>query len=490
MMLNKEAINITNEYLGMVYGLDNFKAHENLWKAFETAKSEKLAELFGDKLIIEKEVVIKKELRDIRRELEEEVNITAKIYKALDPEWKQIADGYYYYPSGSVNSDSDVETIRKSETWQTLRYAFQADALSHGEIERDYIAYHPTTGKKIKIQKGSKPMRVLKNFISDAKVLDEIQTAYSRVMNTKTIKGVLCLSIHPLDYLTVSVNKSNWSSCYNTLDAGAWCASTLSLISSPNTMVAYLKADKDADYNGIEWNNKRWRMYVSLNHNNELVHCGRQYPYSSEALLAETVMMTGELTGREYSNGECESGRVIIETPDNMYNDADCSGDLTTFITKDWKEEDEVIQISDIGSVCPICGDHYHDTEFSITCNSCYKGERCEDCGCAMNEDNSYWIESMGIRVCECCVEDHYSWCEHCDEYHHNDNTMRIFTEVRPDAGEKRWYGVAPNYYEQWLCEGCVDSMIDRGTHVVCEDCGMVVPVDSVDEEGCCINCQ
>ena len=334
----------------MVYGLDNFKAHENLWKAFETAKSKKLAELFGDKLIIEKEVVIKKEPRDIRRELEEEVDITAKIRKALDPEWKKIADDYS--PYWSINPGSDIEKIRISETWETLRFAFKADALSHGEIQRDYIAYHPTTGKKIKIQKGSKPMRVLKNFISDAKALDEIQTAYSRVMNTKTIKGVLCLSIHPLDYLTVSVNKSNWSSCYNTLDEGAWCASTLSLISSPNTMVAYLKADKDADYNGIEWNNKRWRMYVSLNHNNELIHCGKQYPYSSEALLAETAIMTGELTSRKYRNGECEAGRVVIETPENMYNDASFGGDLTTFITKDWEHEDEVIQISNIGSIC------------------------------------------------------------------------------------------------------------------------------------------
>ena len=174
-MLNKEVINITNEYLGMVYGLDNFKAHENLWKAFETAKSEKLAELFGDKLIIEKEVVIKKELRDIRRELEEEVDITAKILKALDPEWKKIADDYY--PVFWRGDSDDVEMARKSETWQTLRYAFQADSLSHGEIQRDYVAYHPTTGKKIKIQKGSKPMRVLKNFISDAKALNEIQTA-------------------------------------------------------------------------------------------------------------------------------------------------------------------------------------------------------------------------------------------------------------------------------------------------------------------------
>ena len=33
-MLNKEVMNITNEYLGMVYELDNFEAHGNLWKAF------------------------------------------------------------------------------------------------------------------------------------------------------------------------------------------------------------------------------------------------------------------------------------------------------------------------------------------------------------------------------------------------------------------------------------------------------------------------
>ena len=487
MMLNKEVINITNEYLGMVYGLDNFKAHENLWKAFETAKSEKLAELFGDKLIIEKEVVIKKELRDIRRELEEELNLSFKIFQALDPEWKQIADGYY--PAWSVNPGSDVETARKSETWQTLRYAFQADALSRGEIQRDYIAYHPTTGKKIKIQKGSKPMRVLKNFISDAKALDEIQTAYSRVMNTKTIKGVLCLSIHPLDYLTVSVNKSNWSSCYNTLDAGAWCASTLSLISSPNTMVAYLKADKDADYNGIEWNNKRWRMYVSLNHNNELVHCGKQYPYCSEALLAETVTMTGELTGRKYSDGDCEAGRVVIETPENMYNDASFSGDLTTFITKDWEDEDEAIYISNIGSVCPICGDYYNDMEFSITCNDCYRGEKCDDCGCAINDDNSYWIESTGVRVCECCVDNNYTWCERCDEYHPNDSMVKVFTEARPDAGEQRWFGTVPNYYEEWFCEDCVQRMIEE-THSACANCDMVAPVDTIDEEGRCINCQ
>ena len=488
MMLNKEVINITNEYLGMVYGLDNFKAHENLWKAFETAKSEKLAELFGDKLIIEKEVVIKKELRDICRELETEVNITAKILKALDPEWKEIADGYY--PSWSINPDSDVEMARKSSTWETLRFAFRAGDLSHGEIQRDYIAYHPTTGKKIKIQKGSKPMRVLKNFISDAKALDEIQTAYSRVMNTKTIKGVLCLSIHPLDYLTVSVNKSNWSSCYNTLDEGAWCASTLSLISSPNTMVAYLKADKDADYNGIEWNNKRWRMYVSLNHNNELVHCGRQYPYCSEALLAETVIMTGELTGRKYGNEDYESGRVVIETPENMYNDASFGGDLTTFITKDWEHEDEVIHISNIGSICPICGDYYDDTEFSITCNDCHRGEKCEDCGCAINGDNSYWIESLSIRVCECCIDDNYSWCERCDEYHPNNSMEKVFTDTRLDAGKECWFGTVPNYYEEWFCEGCVDSMIDSGTHIACKNCGTVAPVDSIDEEGRCINCQ
>ena len=173
-----------------------------------------------------------------------------------------------------------------------------------------------------------------------------------------------------------------------------------------------------------------------------------------------------------------------------MYNDASFSGDLTTFITKDWEHEEEVIQISNIGSICPICGDYYDDTEFSIACNDCYRGEKCEDCGCAITLDNSYWIESLGARVCECCVEDNYSWCERCDEYHPNDDMVRVFTEARPDAGEKRWFGTVPNYYEEWFCEGCVDSMIDSGTHIACEDCGMVAPVDSIDEEGHCIDCQ
>ena len=52
-MLNNEAINITNKFLGGVYGILDFQAHQNLWDAYNQAKSEKLFNLFGDKLIIE-----------------------------------------------------------------------------------------------------------------------------------------------------------------------------------------------------------------------------------------------------------------------------------------------------------------------------------------------------------------------------------------------------------------------------------------------------
>ena len=72
----------------------------------------------------------------------------------------------------------------------------------------------------------------------------------------------------------------------------------------------------------------------------------------------------------------------------------------------------------------------------------------------------------------------------------HNNDMVRVFTKARPDAGEERWFGTVPNYYEEWFCEGCVDSMIDCGTHIVCKGCGKAAPVDSVDEEGRCINCQ
>ena len=490
-MLNNEAINITNKFLGGVYDIPDFQAHQNLWDSYNKAKSEKLFNLFGDKLIIEKKTEWKRAQRDIYREIED-VNLGYQIFKSYDKVWAEVAEGWYPWYR---NEQLSEEEQKRSKTWDTLRHAFSNHTLSLGQLQHDYVAYHPETGKKITLQKGSKPMKALKNFISDKEVLNQLQIKYSQIMNTKTIKGTLCISIHPLDYLTASVNRSGWSSCYDVEDGGCWQASTLSLLTSPNTIIAYLKADEDCDLVGYtRWNNKKWRTYITLNEFNDLIHIGKNYPYKSESIEDAVMEMVAELTKENYGDKRENAGRCVLDAPSNMYNDAEDS-DFTTYITENWAAPSgsrniEIIDVSPIGAICPICGDYYDDVEFSITCSSCYRGDKCEHCGCALGGDDGTYVDAIEGYVCECCLGDHYYYCEECAEYLPADDVEEVHYDTRHDGGQTAWYGTIPYYYTRYECSHCIDRNIERGAYVRCPDCGKLVSTDSTDEECRCLYCQ
>ena len=76
----------------------------------------------------------------------------------------------------------------------------------------------------------------------------------------------------------------------------------------------------------------------------------------------------------------------------------------------------------------------------------------CADCGYVHDRDDMTEVAS-GDLVCQSCLEDYYSYCEHCDEYCRNDD----FTEVVVnDHGDT----------EYW-CGSCVDT-----DAFVCPECG------------------
>ena len=85
--------------------------------------------------------------------------------------------------------------------------------------------------------------------------------AHSRALNCKTIKGNLCLSIHPLDYVTMSDNTFNWDSCMNWMGCcGDFRLGTIECMNSPYIVVAYVESENEKLVFGHhEWNSKRWR---------------------------------------------------------------------------------------------------------------------------------------------------------------------------------------------------------------------------------------
>lgn len=134
---------------------------------------------------------------------------------------------------------------------------------------------------------GMKLIRAFKFFNFPQTAIRHIQDLASQVIQQTKIEGILCISIHPLDYLTISENNSNWRSCH-ALD-GEYRAGNLSYMIDPSTIVCYLKSKQDTQLNnfpqGMLWNNKKWRVLLHVQRDLNIMYVNRQYPFDSDELI-------------------------------------------------------------------------------------------------------------------------------------------------------------------------------------------------------------
>ena len=323
--------------------------------------------------------------------------------------------------------------------------------LARQRIEKDYT--FNWNGKRVKFNKGTKVTKLFRFFVNESE-LDILIKKYATIFNQKTIKGDLCLSVHPLDYFSVSDNQCGWNSCFSVHD-GSYRISTTGLLTSPNTMVAYLSSE-DVEYEAynmsMTWNNKKWRTYVTMSHDQKTFHIGREYPYSNPALRQKVVEMIADLTGLEYQEVDRE---IYINTPDAFYNDGFYHLYEATNI-----EDDEHIDELDIAEdcYCMECGTTY-DLEGvnGICCISChpechedYIGT-CTLCDTHIFDYEDYtYVSSCGEYVCECC--DHkLTYCEDCDEVY--------IGEDEPLA--EVYYRKEDRYYITEMCSRCLKDAME-----------------------------
>lgn len=135
---------------------------------------------------------------------------------------------------------------------------------------------------KADLKVGMKMVRAFKFFITDKKALTHLQEVASAHIQQNKISGEFCVSIHPLDFLTASVNTYKWRSCH-ALD-GEYRAGNLSYMADDVTFMCYLKG-KDMLTSptlpkNVSWNSKKWRMFAYLDPTQHLCFLGKQYPYA------------------------------------------------------------------------------------------------------------------------------------------------------------------------------------------------------------------
>lgn len=139
----------------------------------------------------------------------------------------------------------------------------------------------------VKINPGMKLSKAFKFFIEDKESLTQIQQIASSYIQKDKIKGTLCISVHPYDYLTLSENLNNWRSCH-ALD-GEYCAGNLSYMLDKCTVICYLQSEKKEHLrffpDDILWNNKKWRMLIHFGEDKNHIFLGRQYPFEIDGIL-------------------------------------------------------------------------------------------------------------------------------------------------------------------------------------------------------------
>ena len=152
------------------------------------------------------------------------------------------------------------------------------------------------------IPKGMKLVKAFKFFEKNPNILRTIQDEASQIIQENKIKGKLCFSVHPLDFLSSSENTYKWRSCHALNDD--FRAGNLSYMADSTTFMAYIKGADDVELNAfgpeVKWNSKKWRVLFHVEDNDNIIFAGRQYPFSSKEGLDLILDIYNNLMAEEY----------------------------------------------------------------------------------------------------------------------------------------------------------------------------------------------
>ena len=378
--------------------------------------------------------------------------------------------------------------VKKSETMTTEQVRFfnkltDVDVFTNDSIKFGIKYKKPDSNKTLQIQAGMKPMRAFQKVMQyfdeypwSKDNFEKFRLKHSMIFNDKKVMGKLCVSIHPLDYITMSDNSLNWSSCMSWKDNGCYHAGTVEMMNSNNTLCCYLKdktdylfglryfrritdgtvepEEKDIKKEDYTWNNKRWRQLVYIT--KDIIMTGKSYPYYNETISKDLLVKVRELAEKNLSwsytygperyydmihidsNGKFVKNRDwvrygnaikhnIIWDTNGMYNDMFNDNHYNYWCVRNKVKSNKIISVSGKCN-CLVCNAPVLDESYSgyynerflgtdfVICSECRHNLQCDVCGCDCSFYNFYNISAYGVkrRICENCFKRNVKICPDC----------------------------------------------------------------------------
>ena len=340
-----------------------------------------------------------------------------------------------------------------------------SDYLSTNTYTGQSFSVPTPDGKVIAINNGCKVSKVLGKLASTFHIngYEDFRLTHSLCLNQKLLKGELCLSIHPLDYMTMSDNACGWDSCMSWQQPGDYRMGTVEMMNSPYIVVAYLRASENMPIDSdLFWNSKKWRQLFVVTP--ELITGIRQYPYVSDELSGISLQWLRELAQKNAGWGPYEDTTVKINNCETnifasiekevyiefythlMYNDF--SRNHLAYISADIPEHFSLCFSGE--TECMRCGDlldsNYHDDTSLLTCEDCEHIVRCMECGERINPDSAVYLADGA--VCQYCYENYYNECHLCESIVHESDRTTVYIR---DGKE-----ITPYYIK--VCSDCLYS--------------------------------
>lgn len=435
------------------YDSEHFMPSQELLKTWSNAKEQYLYKLLGNNItLVKKKVLYNKSMSA----MEEELRRNSRAYYFVKDLQNKVAKALNY------DFYWDLPTyIRSLFTYTTI--------LDNENKESTYTL--TINNKNIKISYNEKIIKIYRKLLNVLNIdksdpiwaeFEYFRISISQITNNKQTSGDFCLSIHPLDFMTMSDNSYGWSSCMSWSNDGEYRLGTTEMLNSPCVIMGYIKGAKDNFYidSDATWSNKKWRCLFVVT--KEAIISIKDYPehYSEvkELFVNWIADLAKQNLGWEYDptiftrdeslpiqDSEGKKANITVNLiTDIMYNDYMLDEHhvhrfnpqlLEAYYNEN--EESKYLEITYSGpSQCMTCGKvdfEFYEVNNTLECMECnlnFSPIYCEDCGRVLNpeDDNTFYIEDEDCYVCSYCYDASFASCSTC--YHSLRNTSNNFSQV------------------------------------------------------------
>ena len=308
----------TIQYYLEIYGSTHSAPISQVLRVWNKNKV-KLFKAFGRKLRIEKQISIPKDVTSMNRQLST-IYKNYNVYNEADIKFIQQHRDLVYRETHN-DFITDVLCYWADQNYQSDEFFILIRLFSFTNVSLGYVDTISFPGDfqfksfKATIKNGMKTLKTIQKILKithypHMELFEEWRNAVNCISIGNEIQAKLVLSIHPIDFMSMSDNQCNWSSCMSWSHSGCYRAGTLEMMNSNLAVVAYLEAPQSFKLNISENEsyavpNKSWRSLFYVHKN--ILLSGKAYPYHNEELTFQVLDILRDLV-KENLNWDYQFG--------------------------------------------------------------------------------------------------------------------------------------------------------------------------------------